>query len=270
MELQVIQPKGRIIQFNEEQLKQGILEKKKLYADIAYTEKTMTDARKDLATLRKDKASVDEIVKKVKKEYEKPFVEFRNRVDHITQDIDDVINQIDQVVKEFDKQKKEEKKAKIIQVYQEYIQIPVSFDDLFNEKWLNKTYSLKKIKEEMLHFQEVFQRDMETIMETCDFKEEAAAVYSSTQDITKALKRDQELIKMKSKVEKTVSKPDKDYVPFIQPAAHTGQMKDTVRPNSPTRPTLPTLTFEVTASPTEINDLLVYMKEKKLIFKKVN
>lgn len=266
MELQVIQPNVSLFKFNEDELKKVIQEKKMLYADIAYTEDTMTDARKDLAALRKDKASVNEVVKKVKRKYEKPFVDFKNRVDSITQDIDDVINQIDQEVKEFDKQKKEEKKAKIIQIYQEYIQIPVLFDDLFNQKWLNKTYTLKKIKEEMLHFQEVFQRDLETIMETCDFKEEAAAVYSSTRDIAKALKRNQELIEMKSKVEKMVSKPDK----FMQPAAQTGQMKDTVRPSSPTRPTLPTLTFEVTASPTEINDLLVYMKEKKLNFKKVN
>ena len=155
MELKVEEIKSLApIQFNYEDIKKWVTEKAKEYKSIVYTEETLTAAKTDRATLNKVAKAINDEKIRIKKEVLKPFEDFENKCKELQGIITDASNSIDVQVKAFEEKEQNEKKVQIKAVFDSYIgdyKDLILFDLIFNPRWLNKTYTMKKIEEEINH-----------------------------------------------------------------------------------------------------------------------
>ena len=153
-DLSVMQPKE--LAFNFEELYTLISEKTEKYRNLMVTEDGIAEAKKDRASLRKlaDALNAEKIAQK--KVFMKPYDEFEAKVKQLIDLCKVPANAIDVQIKAFEEAKKAEKKAELEQHFIQNIGEAaeyVSFDDVFDPKWLNATVAVETAKE--------------TIAETC-------------------------------------------------------------------------------------------------------
>ena len=155
MELKVEEIKALApIQFNYEDIKKWITEKAKEYKSMVYTEETITNAKSDRATLNKVAKALNDEKIRIKKEVLKPFEDFESKCKELQGIITDASNSIDVQVKAFEIKEQEEKKKQIEDLFNTYIgdfKELIIFEQIFNQRWLNKTYTIKKIEDEIKH-----------------------------------------------------------------------------------------------------------------------
>ncbi len=155
MELKVEEIKSLApIQFNYEDIKKWVTEKAKEYKSVVYTEETITAAKSDRATLNKVAKAINDEKIRIKKEVLKPFEDFENKCKELQGIITDASSSIDAQVKAFEEKEQNEKKEQIKAIFDAYIgdyKDLILFDLIFNPRWLNKTYTMKKIEEEINH-----------------------------------------------------------------------------------------------------------------------
>lgn len=155
MELKVEEIKALApIQFNYEDIKKWITEKAKEYKSMVYTEETITNAKSDRATLNKVAKALNDEKIRIKKEVLKPFEDFESKCKELQGIITDASNSIDIQVKAFETKEQEEKKKQIEDLFNTYIgdfKELIIFEQIFNQRWLNKTYTIKKIEDEIKH-----------------------------------------------------------------------------------------------------------------------
>lgn len=155
MELKVEEIKALApIQFNYEDIKKWITEKAKEYKSMVYTEETITNAKSDRATLNKVAKALNDEKIRIKKEVLKPFEDFESKCKELQGIITDASNSIDIQVKAFETKEQEEKKKQIKDLFNTYIgdfKELIIFEQIFNQRWLNKTYTIKKIEDEIKH-----------------------------------------------------------------------------------------------------------------------
>lgn len=155
MELKVEEIKSLApIQFNYEDIKKWVTEKAKEYKSVVYTEETITAAKSDRATLNKVAKAINDEKIRIKKEVLKPFEDFENKCKELQGIITDASSSIDAQVKAFEEKEQNEKKEQIKALFDIYIgdyKDLILFDLIFNPRWLNKTYAMKKIEEEINH-----------------------------------------------------------------------------------------------------------------------
>ena len=155
MELKVEEIKALApIQFNYEDIKKWITEKAKEYKSMVYTEETITNAKSDRATLNKVAKALNDEKIRIKKKVLKPFEDFESKCKELQGIITDASNSIDIQVKAFETKEQEEKKKQIEDLFNTYIgdfKELIIFEQIFNQRWLNKTYTIKKIEDEIKH-----------------------------------------------------------------------------------------------------------------------
>ena len=155
MELKVEEIKSlEPVKFNYEDIKNWLITKTKEYKDVVYTPDTITLARQDRATLNKVSSAINDEKKRIKNELLKPYVDFENKCKELMSIVDDASGTIDKQIKEFELKEQEEKKEQIKIIFNSCIgdlKEIVSLETIFNPRWLNKTYSNKKIQEDINH-----------------------------------------------------------------------------------------------------------------------
>lgn len=162
-EIKAIEP----IKSNIQELKKDLEISLKKYENLVYTSENINTAKKDRANLNKlEKAINDEkirIKKIVLKEYEN---DFEPQCKELIEMIRKVNTKIDAQIKEFEQKEDEEKKEQILKYWNENIKEYkdlIEFDAIFKKQWLNKTFSIDKIQEEINQIINNTKIDMETI-----------------------------------------------------------------------------------------------------------
>lgn len=183
------------ITFNYEELKCELQEKVSHYETLVYTDEQIQEAKKDKANLNKMKKALNDERIRREKEYMQPFNDFKSKVNEIISIIDKPIAVIDSQVKSYEEQKKQEKKNAIRDMWcnTEVIDGRLTFDKIFNEKWLNASVSMKSIQTEMVESIKKFNDDMATLANLPEFGFEATEVYISTLDMNKAISEAQRM-----------------------------------------------------------------------------
>ena len=155
MELKVEEIKSlEPVKFNYEDIKRWVTEKTSEYKNIVYTPETIPLAKQDRATLNKVSDAINNEKKRIKNELLKPYVDFENKCKELMAIVDDASKTIDKQVKEFELKEQAEKEQQIKAIFDENIgdyKELINFDTIFNPRWLNKTYSMKKIEEDIKH-----------------------------------------------------------------------------------------------------------------------
>lgn len=154
LSLVISQPdEGKFLQkigWNKEQIMNAVAEITKQYTGLTYTEEQMQDAKKDRATLNAMRKDISDRRIQVKKALMAPYEAFEAEVKEVVTMIYEPIAMIDEQLLAYEEKVKEDKKQELISYFKENIgelEDVLTFDMIFNPKWLNKTASLKSCKE---------------------------------------------------------------------------------------------------------------------------
>lgn len=245
-ELKILNPKEdgfiKEILWNNQELMYEVQKKVAEYKDLVYTDEQIPEAKKDRATLNKLVQALDAKRKEIKKMCLIPADKFAEQVNEIIAVINEPIAMIDKQLSEYDEMKKQEKQKEIENIFSE-IGFPsyVSLAGIYNQKWMNKTYSLKQIREEMLQRKQQISTAELTIKALPAFSQEAMVLFERTLDLTEAITEAKRLTdiqkeaeeRRKAEAEKAVSTADQekeklpenvenvedDFIPTSEPTA---------------------------------------------------
>lgn len=179
------------IDFNYAETKAFLQEKMAVYNGAVFTNETMDIAKKERASLRKLKMQMDEERKKVKIAWMAPYTQFESHVKELIELVDKPVLLIDKQVKEYETRKREEKLEVCKGIFAELVDDLtdfLTFEKIFDAKWLNATTTLKSIREDIQNIVAATETQIETIkMSNSDAVEKALEIYRDTLDITRAI-----------------------------------------------------------------------------------
>ena len=176
------------IDFNFEELKSELSEQVEKYRNLVYTDEQIKECKTDKANLnRLKKALNDERIRR-KKEYLRPFEEFESKVNEIIKIIDEPLQLIDKQVKEFEEKRKADKRIEIGSFW-ETTDHPewLTLAKLFDERWLNASYSMRQIKDDINGWNNRITSELETLQQLDEFSFEAIEIYKRTLDMNQAI-----------------------------------------------------------------------------------
>lgn len=130
-----------------------------------YSSDDIAKAKADKALLNKAQKTLNDKRIAFEKEFMAPFGEFKEVVADTCKLIKDAVSKIDTVIKEDEQRSRDEKKASIdaLPEIQEFEALGISIQTIWNEKWLNKTTSLKSISTEIAEKTKAVKTDLETL-----------------------------------------------------------------------------------------------------------
>lgn len=202
-----------VIEFNYDELKKEIAERTEKYTNLVYTEEQIRDAKKDVAMLRKFTTALSDERIRVKKECMKAVEPFEEKVKELCAIVNTSIKNIDKQIKETEEKKKQEKYSEIHKYFEETKKPEwLNLLQIFNEKWLNASTSMKSIQEEIVSELARIKHDLETIAKMPVFAFEATEVYKDTLDMTKAVQETHRLSELQKKKAEQEAKAEK--LPF--------------------------------------------------------
>lgn len=146
---------GKFLQkigWNKSEIMDAVASITKQYEGLTYTDEQMAIAKKDRATLNSLKNAISNRRIEVKKALMAPYDAFEAEVKEVVALIDKPIAMIDKQTKAYEDKLKEDKKNELIDFFKENVgelDGMLTFDMIFNPKWLNKTASIKSCKEEI-------------------------------------------------------------------------------------------------------------------------
>lgn len=154
MELKILSPTPdgfvKQILWNADEISEEIEKKIGYYKTLVYTDTQVVEAKKDRATLNKFIAALKAKDREIKDLCLAPYEEFHARMLQIIKQVEEPAAIIDQQVKAFEEEQKRKKRSDIEALFAgKGFQPWVSLDKIWDPKWLNKTYSLKQIDEDL-------------------------------------------------------------------------------------------------------------------------
>lgn len=179
------------VEVNEENVKEA----KRLMAQ-------MNNRVKELETTRKD----------VKKALLEPYNRFDNQVKTIKSVIDDAVSHVKKQERELTEQERENKKQAIADIFDKRIkhygfEKIMGFADFLKPQYLNKSFSMNKVENELVEWLEKTKRDLETI-EKLDNRDELIVEYQNTQDLSMAFEIIDKRNQRKKQIAEQVKKPE--------------------------------------------------------------
>lgn len=140
------------IGWNKEQIKDAVVSITEQYRGLAYTEEQLQEAKADRAKLNAMKKDISDRRIQVKNALLEPYNKFEAEVKEVVALIEEPIAMIDEQIVAYEERTKEEKRQALEKFFTENrADLPelITFDKIFNPKWLNKTSSLSSCKKEI-------------------------------------------------------------------------------------------------------------------------
>lgn len=199
------------IEFNFDELKQEITERASSYVGLVYTEEQIKDAKKDVANLRKfTKALSDERIR-IKKQCLQPYEDFEMKIKELSGIVDKAIANIDTQVKGYEEQEKA-KKLEAVKRLWEALEPPsgMKFEQVFKEKFLNKSCSMGTVMQYFKDDIARFNRDIVTLQNLPEFSFEAIEVYKTSFDLNMAISEGKRLAGIQKRKEEAARQKEED------------------------------------------------------------
>ena len=146
-----------VLAFNLDQLKAWATELVAKYTDLVVTEDAIADVKRDMAEINKTKKAVDDARKEAVRRVSEPIKTFEAQIKEVCTIFDSAYAKLGDQVKVFEDAQREEKHNKVLELIgQCFAEAFGSYGDWPNfeipvqEKWLNKTTSLKQVREDIV------------------------------------------------------------------------------------------------------------------------
>lgn len=192
-ELQIISPKQDqhfpYIKWNYEELKQEIAQSMEDYQNLVVTPDTEKDAKETKAKLNKLLTALENARKDMKKKANEPVKKFEEQVKEVEEPINTAIDNLNKQLKELEEVRKNQKKKDIEIIWNGISKRPsyITLERIWNEKWLNATYSMRQVTEDLNNILKENDKNLETINKLPEFTFEALHYYTQTLDLKAAL-----------------------------------------------------------------------------------
>lgn len=177
LKLEIISPnEGQFLKkigWNKDEIKKAVISITEQYKGLAYTEEQLQEAKKDRAMLNAMKKDISDRRIQVKKALLEPYDVFESEVKEVVALIDEPIEMIGKQIEAYEDKVREEKNTALAQFFSENIgelSEVVSYDRIFNPKWLNKTASLSSCKAEIQKIIDDINTDLAAIISSVEEK----------------------------------------------------------------------------------------------------
>jgi hypothetical protein len=222
------------IQFNFEELKSELSKKVEKYETLVYDEDQIQEAKKDRAALNKLKAALNDERLRREREYMKPFQVFKDQVNEIREIIDKPIKIIDEQLEGYEEDRKRKKREEIGAYWAQESKHPdwITLPLIFQDKWLNASYSMTQIKKDIDSKVGQINYDMETLEMLPEYSFEAVEVYKTTLDMNKAIAEGQRLADIQKRKEEA-EKAEKELMAKVEEEEAEAIMADMEAEASP-------------------------------------
>lgn len=259
MELIILENKVGTIKFNKKEIMEDLKKQLQQYDNLIMRDESEVGEFKSIrANLNKVSKTIDDRRKEIKKEYSAPLVTFEKDIKECISLIDEVNSKIDAQVKEYEEKQKEEKKELIEKLWEEMNLPEIKLNLVFNQRWLNTTFSEKNIIDEMKQIKEKTVSDLETLERFTDNKIEQAELrynYLKSLNLAETIKEyteKKEALRLVAEREKARLEKEKEII------------KEDTKDIKKFR-----LQFEVIGSREEIERLSSFLKENSYEYKKI-
>ena len=135
------------------------------YSIENYSSSDVAKAKEDKTKLNKAAKALNDERIKIEKEWMKPFGEFKDVVTETVGLIKNCVASIDTIIKEDDERTKNAKREQVERLAETcgLEVVGIKLENIWNEKWLNKTTSLKSIEKEITEKVNSIKNDLETL-----------------------------------------------------------------------------------------------------------
>ena len=257
MELKVLEKEIGSLAINYEELKKELAVSLEKYKGLVVTEDEITKAKATRASLNKVAKMIDERRKELKKEFLKPYEAVEAQTKELVSMINEVNSTIDEQIKEFERQEKFKKTQEISTLWNSFEYEKVKFSQIFRDEWLNKTYSMKKIEEDMKAFIETVESGLKTIdslIKDVNVAETIKAKYLIRLDLNCVIAEYEAEQRAKELIKESQKEPEKE----VQDAEIVNQELPTQDEKKYS------FRFEVIGTKTQIDQLAAYLKTSGL------
>lgn len=194
------------IDFNFVEIRNYVIDRSKLYKNMVYDENQVKEAKKDRASLNGLKNSLNNERKRIEAELLEPFREAKAQFNELIQIIDEPIKTIDQQVKNFESKKKEQKQEEIEKLFRNMNRFEwLELTRIFNPKWLNATYKIDTVAEDIEVAINHIGADLEILAKS--YGPEAVEFYKETLDSKTAIDKTKEFQEVKARTERKQPEP---------------------------------------------------------------
>lgn len=162
------------VKFNYEELKKELTEKVENYKNLVYTEENINMAKKDRANLNKLKKAINAEKIRVKNTLLAPYTDFESKCKELIEIVDTSVENVDRQVKAFEDEEKRTKREEIQKYFNEHVghfKDVIIFENIFEDRWLNKTTTMKAVQADIEHIFSRSSSDLVTIESTVPDKE---------------------------------------------------------------------------------------------------
>lgn len=159
------------IGWNKEQIKEAVVSITEQYRGLAYTEAQLQEAKADRAKLNAMKNDISARRIQVKNALLEPYNKFEAEVKEVVALIDKPIAMIDEQIVAYEERTKEEKRQTLENFFTESkgsLPEQITFERIFNPKWLNKSSSLSSCKNDIKKLIEDISADLAAIRSSLD------------------------------------------------------------------------------------------------------
>jgi hypothetical protein len=217
------------------------------YKNLVVSEDAISEAKTDRAYLNKRKKFIND--ERIRLERNTIGV-LKEQCKELMGIIDEAVENIDTQIKVYEEKNKQDKLTEVAKIYEEFGSECIPFERVLKKEWLNKTYSLMNIKEEILQVTRDFESNKDALHALCENTAEwelALKVLIDTLSLPESIAKLNEV--------KKIAKLQSQAKAFA-PTEELDTKKYTIR-------------FEVKATRHEIEDLSQYLSYKNIDFKQI-
>lgn len=177
---------------NAKHIRDFVAERVKDYSPEKYVGK-VPEAKQDRATLNAAAKDLNSKRLDLERQFMEPFAEFKSVITETVNEIKTASSKIGDVIGEVEQRERDERLAEIRAAYDESGFTLVLLERILDQRWLNKSTSTKKWKEELSAAIEKINTDLESLSGIGEDEETVKAFYLDTLDIGRALQHERQL-----------------------------------------------------------------------------
>ena len=270
------------IETNFEAVKEWLTEELAPYATMVVTDDSIADAKKTRASIRKVGDSIDSQRKAIKKMWMKPYEDYEAKCKELTGIVGQAVGNIDGQIKAMENEMKEAKRHRLSDFFDENsydVADYITFDDIFDSKWLNATFSEMDAANSIMEQIEDIKEGLETIRSMGSPYEAAMlSEYGKSHNLAKSIAEGKRLEAIQKaeeerkarEAEQTFAEEEPEEEEPATPAPQaTAQFIRPAVEEEPPKPKLYTLRFEVTGTAEAFGALKRCMVANNLEYKKL-
>ena len=199
-----------VIETNLNELEAYVNESLAKYQGLVYTDDQIKDAKTDRRNLNNLGKAINDWRIRQEREFNEPFAAVKEQCNRIVGRIEETSGKINSQVKAYEQSKKEEKKKQIAAYWDEIKLHDIPLEKIFDERWLNTTFSEKEWKDALNQRKERITADLASFANYADAKmcEFMITEYMKTLDVQTCLDRWNEQIEAERRAEEAKARAE--------------------------------------------------------------